>query len=589
MENLEQKAGGKGLFSRARAAAEHIRKSAMKPVLYGALATTLLASACADGSNVSSSSNNTGNSSNHYPIESLEVSPTSGNAPLDVNIKLNCSDEDGNMHIYGVITPQGTLQQVVPIDITETFMDNGAVEGYCIDTTGLRSSTTVSVGVNHSGNNSLEIDFSGTNVDITEAENGTQRTKTVYLPNTDMDGNPLNYTDARTSNPNIALDAPYYESGSWKVDIIADDAVTEETQYTAEFDAENDKGESGTKTLEGTLENLFEMEGNLHDNESDTAVSSGVIKSYEIPGGAPVESGNSYVSSNGSGEFYVESTSPVNEVLVQFAEGSGANNLLSYVRSRKFDGSKDIQGETVKVVPLPSSQGLDVNGDSYVNSQDDADFKNHYTSMQFPLTKWDLSSPPKVQIVRDNDCDGSSNFGQGQIDVIKNVVDNLSSYLGGTSLQKNVYPDDGGTKQYECNSDNEINPLEGIVIAPVDILGAGLTRAKDNNGDGLLDTASVKIRHDYTGNDLDILVDHELITHGGIISPGNGHPNILPDYMTNTNDAYTGDGIPEEVDIFAGEITNELTYEPGEGGIGWINPDNTQDSVHSILGLDFYN
>ena len=81
---------------------------------------------------------------NSPPVASLSVNPTSGPAPLEVLIKLTCTDPNGLSDIKEYIVSDGNsatnIVQSTPIDITRTYNEGlFSITGECVDNSNARS------------------------------------------------------------------------------------------------------------------------------------------------------------------------------------------------------------------------------------------------------------------------------------------------------------------------------------------------------------------------------------------------------------------------------------------------------------------
>lgn len=73
---------------------------------------------------------------NRRPSASLSASPTLGFAPLDVDISLTCSDEDGSIAEYRLDADSVSdfeITRTSPIDTTLTFEEDTQLRGQCTD------------------------------------------------------------------------------------------------------------------------------------------------------------------------------------------------------------------------------------------------------------------------------------------------------------------------------------------------------------------------------------------------------------------------------------------------------------------------
>jgi hypothetical protein len=113
---------------------EKILKSIKKTMIASTIAVPMLFYGCRE--------------ENYPPVASLEVNPTKGEVPLEVNIKLTGNDLNGNNDIswYVLNVQNEVIRSKTPIDITRTFGSEGVVNiyGEVIDSKNLNNKTNIS-------------------------------------------------------------------------------------------------------------------------------------------------------------------------------------------------------------------------------------------------------------------------------------------------------------------------------------------------------------------------------------------------------------------------------------------------------------
>jgi hypothetical protein len=406
------------------------------------------------------------------------------------------------------------------------------------------------------------VDFSGLDKTLVDG-----RTRTITLPAPyDEDSRNVPYNCVRSLDDNVSATLNGRELTLTAI------PVSEETNYQLEFDFGTEQGGKNTATLEGKIENLCDISGELQDNETDSN-QAGEIRLYNKDKIKLAETNTS------NGVFNVQASEPASEIYLQAKVGDNG-----YIRTIKLDGSKDYSEKIVRAVTEPDFPTTGGNPK--------ADFKEFLRRTNFGFRKGDLYGGLKrwnfgeeengtifqgLEIL-DKDPNTGAQFTPEQQDLIKQYIkDKESGYLKGGEI--NIQKDDEDTsdinKHYVKNSDGTTSALKGwgiIIPASLDSDIAGLTDTYDLDGDNYID--KYKIRLDINCIDSRIII-HEFLH--GMIYFGHSHEErdnkIIESLM-----AYNGGNAKSmtEADVKGNYIIEELTYP-------------VKSNIEEILGMNWMN
>lgn len=131
---------------------------------------------------------------NSPPTVNLSTNPSSGDAPLETRLQLNCEDSDDDIVGYVLRANGETISRESPIDIIKTFNQDTTVYGKCMDSDGATDEIEKTIDVN-------SIYISGQLQD-NERDTGKQGVIRVYDPNNnnkslkDINGEQIIETDS---------------------------------------------------------------------------------------------------------------------------------------------------------------------------------------------------------------------------------------------------------------------------------------------------------------------------------------------------------------------------------------------------------
>ena len=523
------------------------------------------------------------------PTAILDVSPTSGNAPLESRIQLTGEDPDGKEDImeYKILidknkdnTIDEEIIQDYPISITRTFNEDTLIKGICTDYSGLSDEDSIEIQVEttspqepphespppeESGNNPPVI----TSDPVTEVNEGQGYYYDVNA--TDDEGNTLEYSLAPGS-------ADWLKINSQTGEITGKAPPTSsDTSYQVIVEV-SDGQDSVTQSYTLTIKNLIDISGRLEDNENDENTNytgkKGLIKIYSASDqNHPIKEVVLMETDNGNFNFRV-SDQPVDKFILQGAITNTSGNLESYVRTytikddsgniiKELDGTKDYNNLLIRVVPYPdSSKGEDFSEEDFRKHMEEVNF----ASSSIGCERWNLEELQGIEIIEENPFNGVT-FSNEEILLIKNKIQDINDiriYIEGREL----YIDEFSEKHYKEDFINKIiTPDQGwIVVVPV---LQDITHEYENDTEIPYDGLTFLYDHHLTGyiRKAKILLWEKTNT---VISHEFGHALAFP------YEAYTLKGdktimywspilpSPSPADKKAAYIIYEGTYNPGE-------------------------
>jgi hypothetical protein len=512
---------------------------------------------------------------NYKPNAELQVSPEYAKVGEEVSISASGTDENGIEDIKeyhlgidenknGLFELEEMTTDYKPIQLKKTFSESGEYKLYskCVDKAGEFSEVEKKLNI-YAPEIPIDptlptVDFSGLDKTLVDG-----RTKTITLPaptDADTEGEIL-YNSVRSLDDKVSATLNGRELTLTAI------PVSEETNYQLEFDFGTEQGGKNKATLEGKIENLCDISGDLQDNETDSN-QEGEIRLYNKDKIKLAETNTS------DGVFNVQASEPASEIYLQAKVGDNG-----YIRTITLDGSKDYSGKMVRAVSEPDFETFGGNPK--------ADFKEFLRRTNFGfrrgdlyggLKRWNFGEEEDGTIfqgleILDKDPNTGAQFTQAQQELIEQYIKE-SGYLRGGEI--NIQQDDEGSeKHYVKNSDGTTSALKGwgiIIPARLDSNIAGLTDTYDTNGDNYIDR--YKIRLDTNHIDSRIII-HEFLH--GMIYFGHSHEEednkVIESLM-----AYNGGDATSmtEADIKGNYVIEELTYP-------------VKSDIEEILGMNWMN
>jgi len=530
------------------------------------------------------------------PTAILDVSPTSGNAPLESRIQLTGEDPDGKEDImeYKILidknkdnTIDEEIIQDYPISITRTFNEDTLIKGICTDYSGLSDEDSIEIQVEttspqepphespppeESGNNPPVI----TSDPVTEVNEGQGYYYDVNA--TDDEGNTLEYSLAPGS-------ADWLKINSQTGEITGKAPPTSsDTSYQVIVEV-SDGQDSVTQSYTLTIKNLVDISGRLEDNENDENTNytgkKGLIKIYSASDqNHPIKEVVLMETDNGNFNFRV-SDQPVDKFILQGAITNTSGNLESYVRTytikddsgniiKELDGTKDYNNLLIRVVPYPdSSKGEDFSEEDFRKHMEEVNIKPYHGLLKFEI--------PNVEILRDDPLRRGSYFEDGEQTNINNKASEWSyviSNAGGDVLNIqidpfNPYGDPPENSDYHYTVEgDEIKPEMGwVIVVPNNDVGAGgLTWPYGSGTPCVIGKARIDL-----GIVTELITSHEF---GHALETYKYHAQTLSaDYTIMRGDSNTLTR-PGPADKKAAYIVYENTYK-------------ARESLDDIMALEF--
>ena len=501
---------------------------------------------------------------NYKPQAVLSVNPQYGKNPLNVEIKADGTDENGNQDIknYSLKIDVGedgiideTFSDSKPIDITRTF-NTGKVKIYetVTDMGGLSDEKDLEVIV--SASDLPTVDLSSVNSNLIDG-----KTSTINLPNpTDDDTSgiiPYTKAEVLSGNATATLNGNNL--------ILNANRVSQDNPYQVRLTFGTPEGGMNTATLSGTIKNLCDISGVLQDVETHSN-QAGIIRLYDA-------SNNSQLGEDptSDGNFSFESASPVSQIKLQAQFGD------SYIRTITLDGTKDYSGISVRAVSAPN---FSVSKTDFITFMRQINFGDPVES-NYGLKRWDLSQLQGIEILAVNPLNSNYSFTQSQQDFIANKITagndtesyDIRNYVRGKDLSGLIHEDTTPTGIYTNDLTNGmITPKPGWIVVVVD--------NSDENPGGLTDKniinnkitgALIRLRTESIN---DNVVSHEF-GHVFIAPIGEANNTVSSIYSI----MWSGEGNltkPGVADIKEGQIIYEDSYLPAEKlddilGMNWMN------------------
>ncbi len=503
---------------------------------------------------------------NNPPTATLNVTPISGQAPLDTLIQLDGDDLDGKGDIIdykigedknndGDIDDDNELIESGSspiVDYPVTFYASGTkkIYGQVMDSQGaIGKDGPFLVDVYQLGNNPPEI----ISTPITEVNEGSAYSYDVEATDSDLE-DILEYS---------LIQNPTWLEINSQTGLITGTVQKSPGDYPVEVKVSDGK-DYDTQPYTLIVKNLIDISGRLEDNENDGIGRQGIIKAYNSLDNSFLK--QAQVDSSGNFNFQLDEV--VSEIILQARLGSSPTYDQSYIRTIRLDGAEDYSGLEVRAMPYDGPLLYD---DGLIPGQiTPIQFKTfmidnnilHDTDYTFPgLTKWnfgELSDTISHPIFKG-------------IQIVESYEGYIFSDPEGikTILKESVYPKAG-----EINIqvvENIPNPSSGwgiIVLKPV-VGGAGRTLTSDSFGmDGYIEQFYVEIDPYYELDER--VIRHEVFGHG-MNYPTPYHTDL--DSIMNI--FFTGTDFTA-IDIKGSYIVSEPSYVGMENsddilGLNWLN------------------
>ena len=520
-------------------------------------------------------------------ITTFNVSPTSGNVPLKVNIQFEGKDPDGEEDIIEyklIIDREGTSNDEIiiqshPINIDRIFDKEEDVEihGFITDVPGATADTTqikVKVFEEIHPNYKPEVDLSSVNIDLLEE---TERTIPLPAPqDLNPKDNPVPYISAISLDGKVTSTLIGDVSNGYKLIVKG---IIDATGYSkTELEFGSDEGRKNTAILEWIITNLADVSGTLKENETDTP-QAGVFRVYDsddmttpLTTNKSDASGNNFTDNVGNYKFQLDKF--VSEITLQ-----ARLDIESYIRTIRFSGDKDYSGP-IKIVPYPSGELSSVSPEDFREFMDRKG--NPPVGINFGyggLLKWNFLEFSGIEeifneisiVEKNSDTDPEMTFPveydeeEEWIDYINTY--NIAGFVDGRELPVGWY----------LTNDDVGSYVGKIVVIPdstiEDNLGnpvAGVTRPIDGNHNGYVGLVEIRLNPNYLTPHV---ISHEL-GHAFLALRGEAG-EILPYNLTIIRQGSPLEK-PGPADIKAASIIYEPTYLGGERlddilGMEWMN------------------
>jgi PKD repeat protein len=519
---------------------------------------------------------------NNPPEAIINVTPTSGQAPLETFIQLDGTDLDGKEDIIEYRIGEDKNDDGDIDDVGESIQDSSVIinKNVIFNTPGIKKiygqvmdsygeiGKVGPIHVNVSPESGPPTaDLSGVNTDLLE-----EVEKVINLPEPEdpnPEDMPVPYISATSLDGKVTPILSGNTSTGYQL------AITGNTDKIGPYEINLEFGTSAggisNATLEGIITNLADISGQLQDNETDSP-QTGIIKAYNSLDNSFLE--QAQVDSSGNFDFQIDEV--VSEIILQGRIMDGSVEK-SYVRTVKLGGTQDYSGLEIRAVPHPSGDLSLISPIDFKTYMDEINFGYVYLGggeyIWDGLYKWNFGEFPeipekfeKIVIVKSDPLTGSSfldtHFANPSITELEfmankiNALNDVRAFVEGRTLPIQIVDLESDISSY----------ANKIVVLPDDtIIPGGDARIDGTTNNGYINSVRIRIR-----NVSDFVISHEF-GHAFIASSGEAW-TALPSYTVMS--ATPASAFPGPADIKAGKLIYEDTYKGGE-------------RINDILGLDW--
>ncbi len=320
------------------------------------------------------------------------------------------------------------------------------------------------------------------------------------------------------------------------------------------------EGGVGSATLEGIINNLVDISGQLQDTETHLP-QEGIIKIYNALDNTLLEE----IPTDSLGYFDLQINQPVLNISLQARAVDLLGDYDSYIRTQKdLPGASDHLGLEVRTVTYPDPA-----------QATPEDFKEHMKEVMSPISnvlpnpwlkRWDFGESPETTypfnrvVISKNNPNGGGSFTDTEIENIKSKIldsEDIGSFFKGQITAGQII-NNASAEGYSSPNFGEIvlYPDELPILSGNPV--AGYARIKDFNVDGYIDFVEIVVRVPLD----DRVLAHEFGHASGFRSHAITLPNIDPE--SSIMKSYPWITKPSEVDKKASKIIYERTYKPGK-------------------------
>ncbi|MCK5043831.1 hypothetical protein KAR52_02415 [Candidatus Pacearchaeota archaeon] len=408
-----------------------------------------------------------------------------------------------------------------------------------------------------------EIDLSFINTELNEEKELIINLTEPSDKNPEDNQFPIHYISANSFDGKVSIDNSLLNQN--KIIIAGNKDKIGEYQIDLSFG--NQETGIGNATLEGTINNLLDISGQLQDNETDSP-RAGIIKVYDSSDNRFLK--QAQIDSSGNFDFQLDEA--VSEIILQARIMNGAVEK-SYVRTIKgLSGLEDYILGNIRAVPYDGLTGMGITK---------AQFKTHMMQVMRPINssdfnpemyKWDFkefsSQYPLTEVIiskKHYDPNIEGTFTDTEINNIKSRIldiNDINSFFEGKITPEQI-----------SVVDNYVSGNSGgkIFLFPAKNT-SGYANVFDENGDGYIDSVRLTVGVPLAGEGLDSsILAHEFGHGSGFL----GHSE-LSKTTTIMNEIGSGRIISSgPIDKKASKIIYEDTYKGLE-------------KLNDLMGDDFY-
>ncbi len=482
------------------------------------------------------------------PQNYLSISPTSGISPLPVRILGRCTDPDGDLRDYKIMSEGDVITRTNPVDTLVTLTQNSSFSSYCDDMKGnISNAGPLYVSVSQPPppvNNTPQ-----TTLDVNPMSGIAPLESRIKYACTDLDG----LQDIEKSYLIVGNDTS-------KTNSIDSTFIFNQPIQVKGY-CEDKKGASssvGPINIQVSQPDFLDISGQLQDLRNHQG-SQGTGAVYSFPDSSLL--GKFTTDNNGNFSFHLDSLLHRDSVYLQARQNVGTPDS-NFVRTIVLP-NRDTTGLIVRAYPYNS-----VLSDNEISR---SEIRAHLQELNSGFEKWNLDSLRGAEIIDVDPLNRGSFTPEVQDTIEKTFKANLSCYTGGRLNDLYIQKDNPLTpeKHYTVGQNGIVSEKNWIFIARDTIMPYGGLANSFDNGDGFVEKTFIRLNQPVP-----VLISHE--EGHSFIAPFGGHAYTLPSPKTimRAENPYFSSA-PGPADCEAGTIIYEDTFRPRE-------------SYDRTLGMNFF-
>ena len=416
-------------------------------------------------------------------VTEFNVSPISGNAPLEVGIQFEGEDPDGKDEIVEyklTIDREGTsndevITQSNPINIFRTFDKEEDIKIYGLikDVFGASAESTL-IQVKVFPNSKPEVDLSS--IPDSEKNFNEEEQIIINLPipqDPDLEDNPVpytTYTNIESLDGKVTSTLEGDTLNGYQLIITGNKDKIRNYQIELEFGS--DKGGKNTATLEGIITNLIDVSGTLEDTKTHKG-ELGIVQAHNKDETILLGEGEA----DSQGKFSIQLNQHVSEFILK---AKITNYLDSFYRRVLFADSEELGYRTISfsgedksevtIRAMPSNKVVEygISKEGFITQIGETNTGTF--APELGLVKWPTGWPEEVLIFSDHPLGYGSFTTQEQGFIKERIKDptDVPLFIRGRILPIEENP--VGGEHYTINDDHLVPGMGRIIVVPVDDL-----------------------------------------------------------------------------------------------------------------------